>query len=275
MSSLGLHERFGVALGLLGLAEALVAAAFAPHVPWLVRAGRIAVDLVLAAGFVAYLRGDRAKLGPPHPLRRLVGIVLVLAGGVFALTAPGIDPWRRAFRAALGLALAAGIALGVGRTVPATWLRRARVLTVAFVLVEFVVTLAATLEIDAPVAVAGLAPAGRAMTARLDNDGYAVPPPVAAALVRAAPQALALRRGHVVATARLADTLHLLHDDPVPGVARLLVDPGARAQWFRGDIEGCTFARAIRPPATGYREPQFAAAVAETLRDCAPVRGRV
>ncbi|MDQ6942923.1 MAG: hypothetical protein M3169_10490, partial [Candidatus Eremiobacteraeota bacterium] len=197
-------------IGLLGLAEALVAALFAPNVPVAARAARVAIDLVLAAGFVAYLRGDRAPAVTPRGIvARTIAVALVGAGGVFALVAPGVDPWRRAFRAAVALSLSVAIALGVGRTVPSAWMRRARVLTTGFFVIETVVGLAVTFEVDAPIAVAGLSPGGRAVTRRLDGAGYALPPPVAAAIVRVAPETFALRGGRDGATTRLADTLHV------------------------------------------------------------------
>lgn len=262
-------------MGLLGLAEALAAALFAPHLPVAARAGRIAIDLVLAAGFVAYLRGDRTPVAasPRSVAGRVVAVTLVAAGGVFALVAPGVDPWRRAFRAAVALALAVAIALGVGRTVPSAWLRRARVLTVGFVAIETVVGLAVTFEVDAPIAMAGLTPGGRAVTQRLDGAGYALPPGVAAVLVRAAPDALAQRGGRVVATTELADTLHVLGDDPVPALARIVNDPAARAELVRR-TDTCTVMRVLNPPLRGYRDPGFSAIVVATVRACrgAPAR---
>jgi hypothetical protein len=272
VSRLSPRERLGAAIGLLGLAEAFAAALLAPDVPALARAGRIALDLVLAAGFVAYLRSDRST--PPRSgfVSRALGIALILAGGVFALLAPGIDPWRRAFRAALALALATALALGVGRALPAGWLRRARLLGWGLMLVELVVALAVTLEVDGPLAVAGLGPPARAATARLDDGGYALPAPLARALVAAAPQALARRNGRVVATARLADTLHLLGDDPVPALARILADPRARAAWRYGRVDTCTLIDVLRPPPGGYRDPAYGRDVAATVRACAAAK---
>ena len=262
------RELAGVWVGLLGLAEALVAALLAPNVPWPARAGRVAIDLVLAAGFLAYLRGDRAPAPTPRGIvARTVAVALVGAGGVFALVAPGVDPWRRAFRASVALALTVAIALGVGRAVPSGWLRRARVLTVGFFVIETVVGFAVTFEVDAPIAVAGLTPAGRAVTARLEGAGYALAPPAAAALVRAAPDVLELRRGRVVATTRLADTLHVLGDDPVPALARIASDPAARAELVRHADE-CIIMRVVDPPLHGYRDAGFGAAVAATVRAC-------
>lgn len=262
------RELAGVWIGLLGLAEALVAALFAPHIPLAARAGRVAIDLVLAAGFVAYLRGDRAPAPTPGGiLARLIAIAFVGAGGAFALVAPGVDPWLRAFRASVALALAIAIALGVGRTLPSRWLRRARVLTVGFVVIETVVGFAVTFEVDAPIAVAGLAPAGRAVTRQLDGAGYALAPPVAAALVRAAPDTLALRGGRVIATTRLADTLHVLGDDPVPVLARIAGDPAAREELVRR-TDQCIVMRVLQPPLRGYRDREFGAVVAATVRGC-------
>jgi hypothetical protein len=262
------RELAGLWIGFIGLAEALVAALFAPHVPLAARAGRIAIDLVLAAGFVAYLRGDRAPAGARRGLvGRTIAVVLVGAGGVFALVAPGVDPWRRTFRASVALALAVAIALGIGRTVPAGWLRRTRFLTVGFFLIETVVGFAVTFEVDAPIAVAGLTPAGRAVTARLEGAGYELAPPVAAALVRVAPDVLVLRDGRVVATTRLADTLHVLGDDPVPAIARIASDSAARAELVRHTNE-CTVMRVVQPPLHGYRDAAFGAAVAATVRAC-------
>ena len=262
------RELAGVWIGLLGLAEALVAALFAPNVPIAARAARIAIDLVLAAGFVAYLRGDRAPAVSPRGIvARAVAVALVGAGGVFALVAPGVDPWRRAFRAAIALSLAVAIALGVGRTLPSGWMRRARLLTAGFFVIETVVGLAVTFEVDAPIAVAGLTPAGRAVTQRLDGAGYALPAPAAAALVRLAPEALAVRSGRLVATTRLADTLHVLGDDPVPALARIAGDPAAREELFRRTDE-CTVMRVVRPPLGGYRDRSFGAIVAATVRAC-------
>ena len=268
------RELAGVWIGLLGLAEALVAALFAPHVPVAARAGRVAIDLVLAAGFVAYLRGDRAPAVTPRGIvGRTIAIVLIGAGGIFALVAPGVDPWRRAFRASVALALAVAIALGVGRTVPAGWLRRARVLTVGFFLIETIVGFAVTFEVDAPIAVAGLTPAGRAVTRRLEGDGYALPPLAANALVRMMPDTFARRGSSVVATTRLADTLHVLGDDPVPALARVAADPAARAELFRHTDE-CTVMRVVRPPLGGYRDARFGAAVAASVRACRDASAR-
>ena len=272
---LSTRELVGVWVGLLGLAEALAAALFAPHVPVAARAGRVAIDLVLAAGFVAYLRGDRAPVAstPRGILGRTLAIALVAAGGVFALVAPGVDPWRRAFRAAVALSLAVAIALGVGRTVPSNWLRRARLLTLGFVAIETVVGLAVTFEVDAPIAVAGLSPAGRAVTRRLDGAGYALPPRVADALVRVAPDALAQHGGRVVATTRLADTLHVLGDDPVPALARIVNDPAARAELVRRTDE-CIVMRVLNPPLRGYRDAEFSAIVVATVRACRAAKAR-
>ena len=262
------RELLGIWVGLLGLAEALVAALLAPHVPAPARAGRIAIDLILAAGFIAYLRGDRTPVASPRGVvGRSIGVALVAAGGIFALVAPGVDPWLRAFRASVALALAVAIALGVGRTVPSGWLRRARVLTVGFVLVETIVGLIVAFEVDAPIAVAGLTPGGRAVTQRLGGEGYALPGPLAALLVRVAPEALARHGDRVVATTRLADTLHVLGDDPVPALARIAADPAARAELVRHADE-CTFMRVVRPPLRGYRDPRFEAAIAATVRAC-------
>ena len=262
------RELAGVWIGLLGLAEALVAALFAPNVPVAARAGRIAIDLVLAAGYVAYLRGDRAPAATPRGiLARSIAIVLVGAGGIFALVAPGIDPWRRAFRGAVALSLSVAIALGVGRTVPSGWMRRARLLTVGFVVVETIVGLAVTFEVDAPIAVAALTPAGRDVARQLEGAGYALPPVTAAALVRFAPDILVVRGDRVVATTRLADTLHVLGDDPVPALARIAADPEARAELFRRTDE-CTVMRVLEPPLRGYRDRSFGAIVAATVRAC-------
>jgi hypothetical protein len=262
------REVLGVWVGLLGLAEALVAAVFAPHVPVAARAGRIAIDLVLAAGFIAYLRGDRPPPATPRGIvARTIAVVLVGAGGVFALVAPGVDPWRRAFRAAVALALAVAIALGVGRALPSGWLRRARVLTVGFFLVETVVGLAVTFEVDAPIAVAGLSPGGRAVTRQLDGGGYALPRPAAALLVRALPDALIVRDRRVVATTLLADTLHVLGDDPVQALARIADDSAARAELIRR-TDQCTVMRVLHPPLGGYRDRSFGAAVAASVRAC-------
>lgn len=262
------RELAGVWIGLLGLAEALLAALFAPHIPLAVRAGRIAIDLVLAAGFIAYLHGDRSPAATPAGiLARTIAVAFVGAGGVFALVAPGVDPWLRAFRASVALALAVAIALGVGRTLPSRWLRRARVLTVGFVVIETVVGFAVTFEVDAPIAVAGLAPAGRAVTRRLEGDGYALAPPLTAALVRAVPETLTVRGGRVVATTRLADTLHVLGDDPVPALARVAGDSAARDELFRRTDE-CIIMRILQPPLGGYRDRGFGVAVATTVRGC-------
>ncbi|HEY0383411.1 MAG TPA: hypothetical protein VGC72_14550 [Candidatus Elarobacter sp.] len=271
---LSTRELLGVWLGLLGLAEAFVAALFAPNLPVAARAARIAIDLVLAVGFVAYLRGDRAPaMTPGGIVGRTVAVALIGAGGVFALVAPGVDPWRRAFRSSVALALAVAIALGVGRTAPSNWLRRARVLTFGFFLIETIVGLAVTFEVDAPIAVAGLTPAGRAVTRRLEGAGYALPPAVAGALVRIAPATLAQRNGRVVATTRLADTLHVLGDDPVPALARVASDPAARAELFRRADE-CTVMRVVRPPLDGYRDPSFGAAIAAAVRACRGAKAR-
>lgn len=268
------REVIGVWVGLLGLAEALVAAVFAPHVPVAARAGRIAIDLLLAAGFVAYLRGDRpAAVTPRGIVARTVAVVLVGAGGVFALIAPGIDPWRRAFRAAVALALAVAIALGVGRALPTSWVRRTRLLTAGFFLVETIVGLAVTFEVDAPIAVAGLTPGGRAVARQLDGAGYALPPLASEVLVRIVPDTLALRDGRIVATTRLADTLHVLRDDPVPALARIVNDPAARAELFRR-TDQCTVLRVVQPPVDGYRDAGFGAAVAATVRACRAARPR-
>jgi hypothetical protein len=268
------RELAGVWIGLLGLAEALVAALLAPNVPVAARAGRIAIDLVLAAGYVAYLRGDRAPPATPRGIvGRSIAIALVGAGGIFALVAPGVDPWRRSFRAAVALSLAVAIALGVGRTLPSGWMRRARLLTVGFVVVETIVGLAVTFEVDAPIAVAALTPAGRDVTRQLEGAGYAVPPLAAAALVRLAPDVLAVRGDHVVATTRLADTLHVLGDDPVPALARIAGDPQARAELFRHTDE-CTVMRVVQPPLQGYRDRSFGAIVAATVRACRAAEAR-
>lgn|GEM_PF-6358861 len=268
------REVIGVWVGLLGLAEALVAALFAPHVPVAARAARVAIDLVLAAGFVAYLRGDRPPAVTPRGIAaRTVAVVLVGAGGVFALVAPGVDPWRRAFRAAVALALSVAIALGVGRTLPTSWLRRTRMLTAGFFLVETIVGLAVTFEVDAPIAVAGLTPAGRAVTWQLDGAGYALPPLASEVLVRIVPDTLARRDGRIVATTRLADTLHVLGDDPVPALARIVSDPEARAELFRR-TDQCTVMRVVRPPLDGYRDAGFGAAVAATVRACRDAKPR-
>ena len=268
------RELAGVWIGLLGLAEALVAALFAPHVPVAARAGRIAIDLVLAAGYVAYLRGDRAPPATPRGIvARSIAIALVGGGGVFALVAPGVDPWRRAFRAAVALSLSVAIALGVGRTLPSGWLRRARLLTVGFVVLETIVGLAVTFEVDAPIAVAALTPAGRDMTRQLDGAGYALPRAAAAALVRIAPEALVVRGDRLVATTRLADTLHVLGDDPVPALARIAGDPAARAELFRRTDE-CTVMRVVQPPLSGYRDRGFGAIVAATVRACRGEKAR-
>jgi hypothetical protein len=267
------RERAGVTLGLLSAAEAFAAALLAPGVPAPVRLGRITLDLLLAAGFVAYLRGNRvAPQARPGFVARTAGIGLILAGGAFALFAPGVDPWRRGFRVALALALASAIALGVGRIAPSGWLGRARGLALALALIELVVTTAATLEIDAPLVLAGLTPAGRAVTARLDGTGYALPAPLTGALVAALPQALARRGGRLVATAHLADTLHLLHDDPVPALARILADPRGRAAWRYGQIDDCALIAILRPPVSGYRERAYGSAVAATVRACASAK---
>ena len=268
------RELAGVWIGLLGLAEALVAALFAPHVPVAARAARVAIDLVLAAGFVAYMRGDRAPAVTPRGIvARSIAIALVGGGGIFALVAPGVDPWRRAFRAAVALSLSVAIALGVGRTIPSGWLRRARFLTVGFVVIETVVGLAVTFEVDAPIAVAALTPAGRDVTRRLDGAGYSLPPPAAAALVRIAPDVLTVRDGRVVATTRLADTLHVLGDDPVPALARIAADPAAREELFRRTDE-CIVMRVVQPPLRGYRDRSFGAIVAATVRACRGAKAR-
>lgn len=275
-----LRERAGVFVGLAGLGAALVAALWAPGVPAWVRAGRVSIDVVLGLGFLAYLRGERTGAVPRRSLTarsigvvsRALAIVLVLAGGVFALVAQGVDPWRRAFRAAIALALAVAIALGVGRTVPAGWMRRARVLTVGFVVLEAVVSFAAAVEIDAPIAIAGLAPVGRTISRQLSGEGYAFPPQLSAGLVRLQPEALELRAGRIVATARLADTLHVLGDDPIPALARIAADPQARAEWLRGDVQGCTLVRVVHPPLGGYRQGRYGATVDATVRACAKSR---
>ncbi len=271
-SPLTTRELAGVWIGLLGLAEALVAALFAPNVPAAARAARVAIDLVLAAGFIAYIRGDRAPAVTPRGIvARTIAVALVGAGGVFALVAPGVDPWRRAFRAAVALSLSVAIALGVGRTVPSAWMRRARVLTAGFFVIETVVGLAVTFEVDAPIAVAGLSPGGRAVTQRLDGAGYALPPLVGAAIVRVAPETFALRRGRVVATTRLADTLHVLGDDPVPVLARIAGDSAAREELVRRTDE-CVVMRVLNPPLHGYRDRGFGAAVAASVRTCRAVK---
>lgn len=267
-ATLTTRERIAVAIGGAGLAEGLAAALFAPHVSVFARAARIAIDLTLAAGFVAYVRGDRAATASRSSTSRTFAVVLIAAGGLFALSAPGVDGWRRAFRVSIALALIAGIALGVGRAVPAQWSRCARVLAVLFVLVESVAGIAAALDIDLPVVVAGLAPLGRHVDHVLTGPGFSAPAPVRDALVRAAPRALATANDRLVATPALADEFHLLSDDPVPVLARIFSEPATRAAWKSGRLDECILVRTLRPPLAGYRDSQYEAGIRGAVRAC-------
>jgi hypothetical protein len=198
----------------------------------------------------------------------VLAIVFVLAGGAFAAVTPGVSPWRAAFRASIAVALALAIALDIRRRIPLTLRRRAR-LAFALVIVELAISLIATAYVDGSVALATLAPLGRAVTVKLDGEGYAFPRPLGEALVAVAPDALVLRDGRLVATSRLADTLHLLGDDPVPALGRMVADRRVREAWRLGRVDACALMRILRPPLDGYRERVYGAAVVSTRRACA------
>ncbi len=81
------------------------------------------------------------------------------------------------------------------------------------------------------------------------------------------PSTCSVSARRIVATTRLADTLHVLGDDPVPALARIAGDPAARAELVRRNDE-CIIMRVLSPPVRGYRDRIFGAVVSATVRAC-------
>jgi hypothetical protein len=246
---------------------------------------RVAIDSVVIAGIVAYLREEKK----PHVARegvrawlmraqRYAGVTLTILAVALTLFVPGVDPWLKSYRLSLSVILLVALLADAQRPIASQFFARVLALQLIFATVEMGTIFYITTAVDGPIAFSVVRTAARTVGEGLVGNGFSATPFVGAILIQADDTLLRYdaRTQRIRATTELADMLRWARGDFFGAILAGYDTLGAKrvaVMFFTSHgpsrSEQCTILRTVNPPLSGYGADRDLALVSHMTMACA------
>ncbi len=259
-------ERKAVILTVLAAFLGILFALAAPHLSIGKRTGRLAADIMIIIGVVAYL-GDQLVVPPKKTTfistcGRIVFAGITMCAIAFICVTPGVDPWLRAYRLTLSLIVLAAVVSDMPHALPKRLFKKFALAQIALVIIQTSILFFVTWSVDGPIAYAGAETISKTLTNTLLGPGYPAPEFIGKFFNNAMePRLITYDHGQIKGTDGMYDIVHWSRGD-IAGTLKSYFE----AADSQGSIhllqsishtstkDGCRAIQYIHPPVSGYRE---------------------
>jgi hypothetical protein len=259
-------ERRAVLLTMMAAALGILFAILAPHLSIERRTGRLAADIMIIFGVIAYL-GDQLVVPKKKPsfidnVGRIVFGALTVCAIAFIASTPDIDPWLRAYRLTLSVIVLAALVSDMPRALPKRLFKRFAFAQFVLIVIQTAIFFFVTWSVDGPIAYAGAENFTKQLSQGLLSTGYPVPPFIGNYFNSAPePKLITYSSGVIRGTPGLYDIVYWSRGD-IAGTFKAYFDASDQAGNLHlieslphtSSIDACRAIQIIHPPVDGYKE---------------------